>query len=108
MLIYIAIGPVTESSQLIIINMITLDNTLRTETFELNGHSIQIRIEPPEFRKAFKEVNDFISQKNYCEALETIDRLPYEWQNDPEFIRATSLIYFLNDSEGNPQLKSCC
>lgn len=75
--------------------MIVLDGKLTDYFYEIEGHIIRIRIEPPEFRRQLKEISELVDNENNKEALARIDQLPIEWQNDEEFVRLLSYVNFV-------------
>jgi len=62
-------------------------DVLIDEYFECHGHLVHLRVEPPEFLRAAKEIGNLIDDQKHKAAQEKIESLPFEWRNDPEFIR---------------------
>ena len=71
--------------------MIKIDNKLTEEYFEIAGHLIQIRIEPPDFIKKRKRISRLIDNQEYADALAEINKLPIDWINDREIVRLAGL-----------------
>lgn len=77
--------------------MFILDGKLTDQYFEIAGHLVRIRVEPPEFRQKLKEISDLINNKDYDKVKNILNSLPLEWQQDEEFIRIMTFIHFMEE-----------
>lgn len=65
--------------------------------YNVLGHEIHIRIEPPEFKETVRRISRLVDDRKDGQAKKEIEAAYSRWGCDPELIRLDHLNSFLNE-----------